>query len=285
MTEVRWPTTAAIGDFDVYANTRQVEQRLATDRRRLTDVLELVRASGARTILELGAPPFLLTGAMAHAGLEVTANGLPVAELPQRSTVELVVRDVTYSLPFMMFDVEQPFPLEAGTFDAVVAGELFEHLNRAPWAMLAEVWRVLKPGGHVVLTTPNGLALERGYAWLKRASTGLGFHPDAPTLRHAREYSSAELRAILASQGFTVDSIRSVNYSVVTEGFPGAFGAAKRAIYTWLKRRAQEPGGIIGDRGDTLVVSATKAHAPGPPPDFMTYALGDPRTGYNFEPV
>ena len=42
-------------------------------------------------------------------------------------------------------DVEEPLPLESETFDAVVAGELLEHV-RFPQALVAEAHRVLKPG-------------------------------------------------------------------------------------------------------------------------------------------
>lgn len=41
-----------------------------------------------------------------------------------------------------------------GVADAVVAGELFEHLY-SPLHFIGEISRVLKPGGHLILTTPN----------------------------------------------------------------------------------------------------------------------------------
>ena len=42
-------------------------------------------------------------------------------------------------------DVEEPLPFEDASFDAVVAGELFEHLQ-FPDALVAEIRRVLRPG-------------------------------------------------------------------------------------------------------------------------------------------
>lgn len=47
-------------------------------------------------------------------------------------------------------------PFAAGTFDAVVSCEVIEHLKE-PERMLAEIARVLKPGGIFVLTTPYRL--------------------------------------------------------------------------------------------------------------------------------
>lgn len=46
------------------------------------------------------------------------------------------------------------FDFPDASFDAVVMREVIEHL-RTPERAVAEVWRVLKPGGRYVLTTPN----------------------------------------------------------------------------------------------------------------------------------
>jgi 2-polyprenyl-3-methyl-5-hydroxy-6-metoxy-1,4-benzoquinol methylase len=47
--------------------------------------------------------------------------------------------------------------LERGPFDVVVAGEIIEHLP-APQALLAMASQVLRPGGRLVITTPNPYA-------------------------------------------------------------------------------------------------------------------------------
>lgn len=44
-------------------------------------------------------------------------------------------------------------PVEDGSFDAVMCIEVFEHLPD-PLAALAEFARILKPGGHLILTAP-----------------------------------------------------------------------------------------------------------------------------------
>ncbi len=63
-------------------------------------------------------------------------------------------------------DVTQPPPaavLDDAPFDLVVAGELIEHLG-APQALLDFAREVLKPGGQLLLTTPNPFALWRARA-------------------------------------------------------------------------------------------------------------------------
>jgi len=49
------------------------------------------------------------------------------------------------------------FPIESGTAELVVAVETIEHLEN-PRALLREMKRIAKPGGWIVVTTPNQLS-------------------------------------------------------------------------------------------------------------------------------
>ncbi|TAN23140.1 MAG: class I SAM-dependent methyltransferase [Acidobacteria bacterium] len=49
----------------------------------------------------------------------------------------------------------EAIPFESATFAAIVATEVFEHLNAEQWrAGLQEIWRVLQPGGVLLGTVP-----------------------------------------------------------------------------------------------------------------------------------
>jgi SAM-dependent methyltransferase len=90
----------------------------------------------------------------------------------------------------------------------VLCCELIEHLAEDPMHMLSEVNRILKPGGHFVLTTPNLgsvraiAAILQGYhpgffpAYIRPAS-GSG-EADA---RHNREYTPMEIRFLFRDAG------------------------------------------------------------------------------------
>jgi SAM-dependent methyltransferase len=86
-------------------------------------------------------------------------------------------------------DVEEPLPLESESFDAVVAGELLEHL-RFPQALVGEVRRVLRPGGVFVGSVPNAFRIQNRLRFLR------GLQPERdPT--HLHMFTPAQLRALL----------------------------------------------------------------------------------------
>jgi glycosyltransferase involved in cell wall biosynthesis/SAM-dependent methyltransferase len=118
----------------------------------------------------------------------------------------------TFTCDIEHFDAEKDrFPYEDEYFSTVICGELIEHLFEDPMHLMGEVNRILKPGGHFVLTTPNIAALRgisailQGYhpgffhAYIKPAD-GSG-EVDA---RHNREYTAREIHKLLENSGFAV---------------------------------------------------------------------------------
>jgi glycosyltransferase involved in cell wall biosynthesis/SAM-dependent methyltransferase len=109
-----------------------------------------------------------------------------------------------------LFDAEKDrFPYCDASYSTVLCCELLEHLPADPLHMMSEINRILKLGGHLVLTTPNVASL--------RSIAGIlqGFHPQlfsayirprdgVVDARHAREYTPLELRKLLEDSGFEV---------------------------------------------------------------------------------
>lgn len=114
------------------------------------------------------------------------------------------------------FDAEKDrFPYEDGSFATVLCCELIEHLPSDPMHMMSEINRILRPGGHLVLTTPNVASLRAVSAILQ------GFHPmlypayikpetgGSPDPRHAREYTPREIQTLFEDAGFEVTLIET----------------------------------------------------------------------------
>jgi methionine biosynthesis protein MetW len=133
-----------------------------------------------RRVLDLGCRDGALTQAYA-AGNEVVgvdADREALAEAERRG-IETHWADLDQSLEF-----------EDGSFDVVVAGELLEHL-RDPKGLVAEIQRVLRPGGTFVASVPNAYRLKGRLRFL------FGRAPESdPT--HLQMFSPADVRALLA---------------------------------------------------------------------------------------
>jgi SAM-dependent methyltransferase len=118
----------------------------------------------------------------------------------------------TFECEIDLFDAEKDvFPYPDGHFATVICGELIEHLFEDPMHLMTEVNRILQPGGHLVLTTPNIAAL-RGIAGILQ-----GYHPGffhayirpaqgtgEVDARHNREYAPREIHQLLENSGFEV---------------------------------------------------------------------------------
>jgi SAM-dependent methyltransferase len=107
-------------------------------------------------------------------------------------------------------------PFEEGSFDVVTLFDLLEH-TADPQATLGACRRVLRPGGLLVVTTPNidGL-VPRVTWWLFARTLGAWDHPTPPW--HLVQFSRRTLRRALEGSGFEVVALRSehipVGYSV-----------------------------------------------------------------------
>ena len=71
----------------------------------------------------------------------------------------------------MAIDANEALPFEANQFDLIWSSEVIEHLEN-PSASLAELRRITKPGGEIILTTPNS------YMWLFKMISIFGLTPE-----------------------------------------------------------------------------------------------------------
>jgi SAM-dependent methyltransferase len=85
-------------------------------------------------------------------------------------------------------------PFADGTFDRIIASEVLEHLANDQEA-LAELSRVLKPGGTIAVTVPAWLAEK--LCWYLSAE----YHAPLSEGGHVRVYTETQLRTRMADAG------------------------------------------------------------------------------------
>lgn len=103
-------------------------------------------------------------------------------------------------------------PLRSASVDVVANLQVIEHL----WdqeGFLAECRRVLRPGGRLLLTTPNRITFSPGR--------------DTPLNPfHTRELSASELDGLLRGAGFAVDYLGGVRHGPRLRELDAAFGGS-----------------------------------------------------------
>jgi len=85
--------------------------------------------------------------------------------------------------------VEAPLPFEDASFATLIAGEVIEHVFDTQ-AVMDEFARVLRPGGWLVLTTPNLVALSgRAQLLVGRSPHNIEFDAGPETSGHIRYFT------------------------------------------------------------------------------------------------
>lgn len=134
----------------------------------------------------------------------------------------------------------------AGLFDAAVVIEVVEHLyDEQLDELLANVKKLLRPGGTVVFTTPNEEVLEDSY--ILCPVSGKLFH----RWQHVRNWSADSLSAYLADKGFrvqkslTTDFVVTFNTSHRPHPLREKLGAVKKTLKYKLKPHKKKPHLVV----------------------------------------
>ncbi len=173
---------------------------------RYLDTLAILGPGQGQRLLDVGAFPGHITVAAHHLGFQV--DGLTGRAESTPSLQMIVDRLGRHNIPVALADVEsEPFPFADESFDVVLALEIIEHLHFNPFRLFREAFRVLKPKGRILLSTPNLARLENHL----RLLGGRSIHSDLKgrfyevfssilSARHVREYTAHELTYMLEWQ-------------------------------------------------------------------------------------
>jgi SAM-dependent methyltransferase len=176
---------------EYYAEYRQVEDVhwwFVGRRRILLQILDryLGKTAGReRRILDVGCGTGTMLGYLASYG---KAQGVDIDEEAIGYCRERGLVDVSLG-------EAADLPFDDGTFDLVTALDVIEHLDDDA-AALGELRRVLRPGGHLLVTVP-----AHRFMWGDQDEVNM----------HKRRYGAAELRSRLTETGFEVRRLSYMN--------------------------------------------------------------------------
>lgn len=178
---------------------------------RLVETLgDTVGWSGKR-ILDIGITPGHMAMALKHLGCHVF--GITDDRLLQ----EMKGRWVTEKIDVRGAVIDkEPLPFPDDYFDGVLFTEVLEHLLYNPRKVVEEIYRVLRPGGELIVSTPNATRLGNRIKML----LGRNIYPrpehfyfSDPYRRHNREYTMQELISLFKSEFY----VRKARYILMWE--------------------------------------------------------------------
>jgi 2-polyprenyl-3-methyl-5-hydroxy-6-metoxy-1,4-benzoquinol methylase/glycosyltransferase involved in cell wall biosynthesis/GT2 family glycosyltransferase len=179
-----------------------VKSYFDTSTERYTFTLQLVlghKEKEIKKVLELGCSPGHLGMALDTMGLDVYGIDLNTEYLykyPKSLIERLHIKQCNFE--------KEKIPYNDNTFDCVIFTEVLEHIAIvSPAKVLAEIKRLLSPGGIMILSTPNVSNIGNVFALMR--GENIFWDPQifyGSTDRHNREYTPREVFSLLQDAGF-----------------------------------------------------------------------------------
>ena len=232
---------------------------LETHWKRYLNTLHHIERLKPTIVLDIGIFPPLVFEAMMAAAIDgVTLQGIWEGPGHIKSTFKSKTeRYEDIPIEIKPANVERDhLPYADESFDLVVAMEIFEHLALDPHFFLSEVCRVLRPGGHVLITTPN-ICSHRGVKKMLSNEAPYSFGIFVPTGgvygRHNREYAPREIEILGLAAGFTTEFLGTSDvYDTVIDPDTAALLLSRDDNLSY--------------RGENIVYVGTKTSNPGASP-------------------
>lgn len=171
--------------------------RKSIEERRNRFIAELIDAPAGKRVLDAGAGSGLLSGMLARRGCDVVAIDLGFDSI-QRAGHRLSSLGITAF--FVLGDLYR-LPFADASFDAAVASEVIEHLE-TPSNALAEFFRVIKPGGVLVISTP--------YREIISETLCIHCNRKTPVNAHLHSFDKQSMRELIESAGFEVTGMTAI---------------------------------------------------------------------------
>ncbi len=198
---------------DMFDTTATLDERQLFYLQMVADTGCLVKG---KHLVDLG-PGLSAFGAVAAAlGMQVTLiddyGGGGAVDVKRRDITERFITGFRERLGGRVEEmdfVSQPLPLADASVDVITCFHSLEHWHHSPKPLFREIVRVLKPGGHLIIATPNAANIRKrvfvpfGHnIWSPLAEW---YHDGDPVFRgHVREPIVSELHQLLHWNQFQV---------------------------------------------------------------------------------
>ena len=205
-------------DFGTYRtaekpNVKELAPYFGTHWQRYNATLALALQGRTDRVLDIGVfPPFLFQAMLHAARPDSQIDGIWEGPQPFQQTITSLRDDLeSFEITLKPANVERhSMPVETGTIDLVLGMEILEHLAIDPLFFVGEAARVLRPGGRIILTTPN-VTSHRGMRKMLDGNAPYSFGVFVPTGgvygRHNREYSPSEVAHLCEAAGFITETL------------------------------------------------------------------------------
>jgi len=157
-------------------------------------------------------------------------------------------------VPYLKVDFSDPLPFADDSFEAVLCSEGIEHCANQH-DLVRELARIVKPGGHLLITTPNVLNLRSRLAYLltgwpaltrcplSEVSATCGGTLAKPLFGHVFLVSYPVLRALLRRAGFEQIRVFTAKYSGSSVLLAPLLWLPARLAAWWRGRKLRKLGG------------------------------------------
>ncbi len=183
---------------------------------RLLDIISEIRAGlrkESATLLDVGPSYFTQLLTEQFPGDSILSLGYDSMESRGGHFPEGVKHDSNHFYRFDLNNSQDPDRwIEVPATDIVILGEVIEHLYSAPASVLGFIGSFLKPGGSLVIQTPNAARLVNRIALLIGRNPYEQIRENRDNPGHFREYTSKELLEIAAASGYVVERCEIRNY-------------------------------------------------------------------------
>jgi SAM-dependent methyltransferase len=256
------------------ADNRFIEPYVNDALARFFHTLDLLQVAPNQRVMEIGANPYLFTLLLRRFyDFELTLTNFFSHSVYDSETgagnqsLESKVFDERHSFDFVTLNVElSEYPFESSMFDAVLFCEVLEHIVVDPFACFPKLLAALKPGGRLIITTPNAVRLINLAHMLAGRNFFDRYHPENGIYgRHNREFTLSELVRLLPEFGFEIEQAKALDrydYERITMTVD-SYDA--RETLRWkpgeLMAVLEKSGGDLANRGDNLYVVARRPAA------------------------